>query len=317
MYFNQPQPHSSQMAINFGHSNSISATGLGLGNGTIDARFFPSPVDSSLGLVGHRIHVHSVIDYVPLPWPAFHPLGDVTAVTQLLTANQFLSPNSTMGLAFVSNSGLGSNRGIFPTRRDHNRFMNMNLLRSVNPSMNRINVRSDIQREARGLGYDGRTQSLPGYLQGVNMNLLGSVNPSTNRTDVRSDFETETRGSGYDGRTHCLPGYPQGVYRCSKCFATFYSSQTFAAHVKCAHYRREGEEERRRRMAARCRRNLRPPQTEHGLTAVPVSSIAKVYAARRRNGVAVGVDNGNEVRIGVGAAMRAPLLSVVVKEEPM
>ncbi|KAK8585620.1 hypothetical protein V6N13_050595 [Hibiscus sabdariffa] len=292
MYFNQAQPHSSQMAINFGHFNPISATGLDLGNGTIDARFFLSPVDLSLGLVGHRVHVHSVIDYVPLPWPAFHPLGEVTTVTQLSTANRFLSPNSTMGLAFALSSGLRSNRGIFPTRLDHNRFMNMNLLRSVIPSMNRIDVRSDVERENIGLRYDGRIHTPPCYPQVVNLNLLRSVNLSTNRISVRSDVETREGNEGI---------------------------RTFAAHVKCAHYRREGEEERRRRMAARCRRNLRAPQTGHGLTAVPVSSrgIAKGYAARRRNAVAVGADNRNEVRIGVGAAMRAPLLSVVVKEEPM
>ncbi|GMI64278.1 hypothetical protein HRI_000097100 [Hibiscus trionum] len=295
------------IAMNFSRNNSISSSGLSLGNGTIDARFFLSSIDSNLGLISHRVHVHSVINYVP--WPAF-PLSEVTT-----TGTELVRSTSTMGHVFAPSSRFGSNHEIFLTQPDHNQSVNTNLLRSVNPTQPDHNqsINTNLLRSMN--------PTQPDHNQSMNTNLLRSMNPaSINRSEVRSNIKRETTGLRSDGRIHSLPGYPQGVYRCSKCLATLYSSQTFAAHVQSVHYKGEGEEARRRRMAARCRRrNLRLRQSSHGHTAVPVSSggISKRYAARRNNGVAVGVDDVDQVRNGVGAAsMRAPL-GVVIKEEPM
>ncbi|XVF04602.1 hypothetical protein REPUB_Repub05bG0098400 [Reevesia pubescens] len=140
-------------------------------------------------------------------------------------------------------------------------------------------------------------------------------------SDENDEYDYPLR---YDGRTHSLLGYPEGVYGCPKCLATFYKSQTFAAHIQ-SHYKQESKEERRRRMAAKYRqRNLRLLRSSHGLTAVPKSSkgITKRYTARRKNDIAVKIGNIKEVHpeLGLntpGVAKKGPFLGVMIKESPI
>ncbi|EOY32443.1 Uncharacterized protein TCM_040376 [Theobroma cacao] len=127
---------------------------------------------------------------------------------------------------------------------------------------------------------------------------------------------------GYDGRTHSLRDYPEGVYGCPKCFVAFHTSQTFAAHIQ-AHYRHESKEERRRRMAVKCRRkDLRLVRSRHGLTAVPAESF-KGTAKGKKNGkskienLEEAVYQGLVLDTPGAPAMKGPLHGVIIKQEPI
>ncbi|KAG8471338.1 hypothetical protein CXB51_036122 [Gossypium anomalum] len=303
------------MAMNFSHSNLISSTSLGLGDETVDVRFFLSSTNSDLGLtlvrdsdiinsnlgpVSHRVRevnrtyvslnrvqAHSVLNDVPLL--AF-PLNPVTTVTEIVRTTRFLTPTATMERMFASSSRVSPHEmfptsGVFAQAQPHvrsqpNQLMNMNLFRSENPTMNQINVRSNVIRETNFESASGYSLENP-ILDNMN-NSNYNINPSTqrNQPSSNSNFEEvpdESREDydhrkAYDGRIHSLPGYPKGVYGCPKCLTTFYSPKSFAAHIQ-THYKHESKEERRRRMTARLRgRNLRLFWSSHGLTAIPESS---------------------------------------------
>ncbi|XVE60081.1 hypothetical protein DITRI_Ditri05aG0098000 [Diplodiscus trichospermus] len=178
--------------------------------------------------------------------------------------------------------------------------------------------------QERGPSYDSRIAFYDESNQ-VREPSLHTNQPRSNITFKEdSDENVHDYSLGYDGRTHSLPDYPEGVYGCPKCLATFYTSQTFASHIQ-THYKHESKEERRRRMAAKCRRkNLRLVRSTHGLTAMPNSSkrIDKEYTVRRKNDIAVNNENVEEVLQGLGlttapAAKNGPLDVVLIKEEPM
>ncbi|OMO69098.1 hypothetical protein CCACVL1_19654 [Corchorus capsularis] len=135
--------------------------------------------------------------------------------------------------------------------------------------------------------------------------ILGS-NVTLEEMSDENDFECPV---GYDGRTHSLRDNPDGKYGCPNCSAAFDTSQEFASHVQ-SHYQHETEDQRKRRMAAKCRRKrLRLVESPHGLTAVPDQSFKRRDYGKEKFADIIGnpVKESNNGRLG----------GVIIKEEPM
>ncbi|XWS73457.1 hypothetical protein CRYUN_Cryun02cG0130800 [Craigia yunnanensis] len=207
----------------------------------------------------------------------------------------------------------------------YNRGLNFDHTAVILRNLDNLNKSNYNMNHERGPSYDSRITFDDGSSQ------VRVPSPQRNQERFHSTFEEVSDENdydyplGYDGRTHSLPDYPEGVYGCPKCFATFYTSQTFAAHIQ-THYKQESKEERRRRMAAKCRRrNLRLVRSSHGLTAMPESSkgITKGFNVRKKNDIAVKIENVEEFHQGLGlntppgAAKKGPLHVVTIKEEPI
>lgn len=91
-------------------------------------------------------------------------------------------------------------------------------------------------------------------LKESNSNPLKFLIP-VNANSNSDDHEEESTDQG-DGRTHSLPCKKYGPYTCPKCKGVFFPSQSFAAHMG-SHYKYESSAERKRRQAAKCKRNGR------------------------------------------------------------
>ncbi|TYH75175.1 hypothetical protein ES332_D04G001400v1 [Gossypium tomentosum] len=343
------------MAMNFSHSSLISSTSLGLGDETVDVRFFLSSTNSDLGLtlvrdsdiinsnsglVSHRVREVNRT-YVSLNRFQAH----ITTVPEIVKTTRFLTPTSIMECMFTSSSRVSPyemfpTSGVFAQAQPHvrsqpNQLMNMNLFRFENPPMNQINVCSNVNRETNFESASSYSLENPMYYNQClrnfdqiavllrnldNMNKSNyNINPSTqrNQPSSNSNFE-EVSDENKEDYNH-LKGYDGRTYSLPG-----YPKSVYGSHIQ-THYKHESKEERRRRMTARSRgRNLRLFWSSHGLTAIPESSkgITKGYSTRRKNELATKVEHIDMVRMGHGlstpfeATMKAPIPSVMIREEP-
>ncbi|KAK8301163.1 hypothetical protein V6Z12_D04G002900 [Gossypium hirsutum] len=175
--------------MNFRHSSLISSTSLGLGDETVDVRFFLSSTNSDLGLTlvrdsdiinsnseqivlfGKRhscLEVYYLFPYKspvlssPLKYLTVHllafPLNPVTTVPEIVKTTRFLTPTSIMECMFASSSRV-SPYEMFPT--------------------------SGVFAQAQP-----HVRSQPNQL--MNMNLFRFENPPMNQINVCSNVNRET-----------------------------------------------------------------------------------------------------------------------------
>ncbi|OMP03434.1 hypothetical protein COLO4_10423 [Corchorus olitorius] len=327
------------MAMNFNHCNSASSLGLslGLGNEAIDLSLVLSPPDSNSGL--NRLMMDGTTNGLN-----FDRIGQSGLITS--TMERLFSANNGVrdqGI-FPTNGGNGSGF----TNQVMNPFPSLNSSRFLDHEAN-FNGFSPVKREPvfdslpfypmsqhsssnQGLtlgwrnsdhnlnysnnymNFQERQDDEPIYAEPISQvpvaataspQILGS-NVTLEEMSDENDFECPV---GYDGRTHSLRDNPDGKYGCPNCSAAFDTSQGFASHVQ-SHYQHETGDQRKRRMAAKCRRKrLRLVESPHGLTAVPDQSFKRRDYGKEKFADSFGnpIKESNNGRFG----------GVIIKEEPM
>ncbi|MFQ6647282.1 hypothetical protein Gotur_020722 [Gossypium turneri] len=189
--------------------------------------------------------------------------------------------------------------------------------------MNQINVCSNVNRETNFESASSYSLENPMYYNQCLRNF-DQIAVLSRNLDNMNNSNYNIKPSTQRNQPSSNSNFEKVYMDVLNAWLLFYSPKSFAAHIQ-THYKHESKEERKRRMTARLRgRNLRLFWSSHGLTAIHESSkgITKGYSTRRKNELATKVEHidmvcmGHSLSTPFEATMKAPIPSVMIREEP-